>query len=94
MSILEAYSLGKPVIGARIGGIPEMVRDEETGCLFESKNVDELARVLDRVASVADTVIERWGAEARRWIAQEYSSARYYERLVDLYSQYGVSRKA
>ena len=94
MSILEAYSLGKPVIGARIGGIPEMVRDEETGCLFESQNVDELARVLDRVAGVADAIIERWGAQARRWIEQEYSSARYYERLVDLYSQYGVRRKA
>jgi len=94
ISILEAYALGKPVIGARIGGIPEMVRDEETGCLFESKNVAELAQVLARVAALADSVIEQWGMEARRWIAQEYSSARYYERLVDLYSQYRVKRKA
>ena len=91
ISILEAYALGKPVIGARIGGIPEMVRNDETGCLFESKNADDLARVLARVASLADSVIERWGKEARTWIAQEYSSSRYYERLVDLYAQYAVT---
>ena len=28
MSVLEAYALGKPVIGARIGGIPELIRDD------------------------------------------------------------------
>lgn len=94
MSILEAYAVGKPVIGARVGGIPEMVRDDETGCLFESKNVDELARVLERVAGLEDAVIERWGKQARDWIAREYSSARYYERLVDLYSQYGTRSTA
>jgi glycosyltransferase involved in cell wall biosynthesis len=93
ISILEAYSMGKPVIGARIGGIPEMIRDGETGCLFESKNVDDLARILEKVASLANSAIEKWGCEARRWVAQEYSSAQYYERLVDLYSQYGVGRK-
>ena len=67
--------------------------DGETGCLFESKNVDDLARILEKVASLANSAIEKWGCEARRWVAQEYSSAQYYERLVDLYSQYGVGRK-
>jgi glycosyltransferase involved in cell wall biosynthesis len=94
MSILEAYAVGKPVIGARVGGIPELVRDDETGCLFESQNVDELARVLARVASMDDATVERWGREGRSWIAQEFSSARYYDRLVELYSQYGMSYKA
>src|SRR5579863_2465740 len=42
MSILEAYALGKPVIGARIGGIPELVRESETGVCFESGNVASL----------------------------------------------------
>jgi len=91
ISILEAYALGKPVIGARIGGIPEMIRDDETGRLFESKNVDDLARVLETVAKVANSVVESWGREGRKWIEQEYSAARYYERLVDLYSQFGVN---
>ena len=33
MSVLEAFTLGKPVIGARIAGIPEMVQDGCTGAL-------------------------------------------------------------
>jgi glycosyltransferase involved in cell wall biosynthesis len=33
--VIEAFALGKPVVGARIGGIPELVRDGETGLTFE-----------------------------------------------------------
>src|SRR4030042_586656 len=35
LSILEAFAYGKPVIGARIGGIPEMIEDGVNGFLFE-----------------------------------------------------------
>ena len=31
MSIIESYSEGTPVIGAKIGGIPEIVVEDETG---------------------------------------------------------------
>jgi glycosyltransferase involved in cell wall biosynthesis len=41
-SISETFLFGKPVVGARIGGIPELVIDGETGLLFEPGNVDEL----------------------------------------------------
>jgi hypothetical protein len=41
-----------------------------------------------------DATVERWGREGRSWIAQEFSSARYYDRLVELYSQYGTSYEA
>lgn len=39
----EAYALRRPVIAARIGGIPESVVDRETGLLFEPGNADDLA---------------------------------------------------
>lgn len=41
-SVMESLVYGTPVIGARIGGIPELVRENETGLLFESGNEDEL----------------------------------------------------
>lgn len=41
-TVLESYALGKPVLGARIGGIPELVREGETGFTFEAGNVAEL----------------------------------------------------
>jgi len=42
MSVLEAFALGKPVIGSRIGGIPELVKDNETGLTFDPGNVEDL----------------------------------------------------
>lgn len=46
-SVMESQMYGTPVLGADIGGIPELIRVGETGELFESGNVDDLrAKVL------------------------------------------------
>jgi N-acetyl-alpha-D-glucosaminyl L-malate synthase BshA len=44
LSALEALACGVPVIGARAGGLPEVVRHGETGFLCEPKDVDGMAR--------------------------------------------------
>lgn len=49
MSVLEAKALGRPVIAARIGGIPELVRDGTDGYLFEPGNVMELTAALGQL---------------------------------------------
>ena len=41
-SMLEAMAVGKPVIAARVGGIPEIVKHKESGMLVEPNNVNEL----------------------------------------------------
>lgn len=41
-SVMESQMYGTPVLGANIGGIPELIRVGETGELFESGNIDEL----------------------------------------------------
>ena len=41
-SVVEGFALGKPVIGANIGGIPELVRDSVTGLLFDAGNAQDL----------------------------------------------------
>ena len=48
-SVMESQERLTPVIGARIGGIPELVEDGKTGWLFESGNVSELASVIKKV---------------------------------------------
>ena len=44
--LLEAMSTGKAVIGSRVGGVVEVVRDGYNGMLVEPNNVDELARAM------------------------------------------------
>jgi glycosyltransferase involved in cell wall biosynthesis len=48
--VLEAFRCGIPVVASRVGGLPEMVRDEKDGLLFEPGNAGELARCLGRLA--------------------------------------------
>lgn len=48
-SVMESHRCGTPVIGARIGGIPELIIDGENGLLFESGNSDDLADKIQRL---------------------------------------------
>jgi len=91
MSVLEAYALERPVIGADIGGIPELIRVGETGGLFPSRDVDALAEQLRHFAALPDSTILAMGKTGRAWVEQDFTAERYRERLIDLYSSMGVS---
>jgi len=85
MSILEAYALGKPVIGARIGGIPELILEGRTGASFECRSVESLASNLTDFNAAPDTRIEEMGRAARAHLEQEFSASRYLERILAIY---------
>ena len=90
ISVLEAYALGRPVIGASIGGIPEMIREGETGMTALSGDADDLARVLTCMAALTVSDRTAMGAAGRRWIASEFSAAAYRDRTLDLYASLGA----
>ena len=48
---LEAMAAGRPVVGSRVGGIPEMVVDGETGALVPSSNAPALAAAIERLVN-------------------------------------------
>jgi len=70
-SIIEAYAFGKPVLAARIGGMPELVRPGQTGALVEPDDADELARALCELAAAPERV--RAMAAACVAAAQDYT---------------------
>ena len=47
--ILEAFSFGKPVVAASVGGIPEVLIDGFNGLLFQKENVGQLTGILGRL---------------------------------------------
>ena len=82
----EAFSLGKPVIGANIGGITEFVVHRENGFLFAPGNADELK---ERICELGDdkSSIQRMGKIARNKAVREFSPDKHYEKIYDLYKQ-------
>lgn len=91
VSVLEAYALGKPVIGARVGGIPELVRENETGVTFDSGSVAGLQAALLDMKSRPDTELEQMGRTARRWVEQEFTVGMYQQRILGAYRDVGVT---
>lgn len=85
MSVIESFALGKPVIGASIGGIPELVRDESTGYLFESGNAGELKNRIEFLLANPDKIVEM-GMKAHSYIAENYNEDRFYRNLMNIYA--------
>ena len=90
VSLMEASALGRPVIGASIGGIPELVREQETGWLFESGSVESLAAVLARVQTLPDRVLDEVGRAGRAWMQAEFTPRHYRDRVLALYGSLGA----
>jgi len=90
LSVLEGFALGKPAIGARIGGIPELVVDGHTGWTFPSGDVDALAQTLASVAALPAAQIRTLGQAARDVIERDFSRERYRHAMLELYRRLGV----
>jgi glycosyltransferase involved in cell wall biosynthesis len=90
VSLLEAYALGKPVIGARIGGIPELIRANETGACFESGNVESLRTALEDFTARAPQQLADMGRAGRRWVVEDFTVAMYRQRIMSVYRDLGV----
>ena len=91
MMLLEAMALGKPVVGARVGGIPEVVIEGHTGWLFTSGRVDELAERLASVKALPDAQLADMGRAAREHVEQVFSRQRYLDAMLALYGRLGVA---
>jgi glycosyltransferase involved in cell wall biosynthesis len=84
MTILEAYAYGKPVIGSRIGGIPEMIDHGRTGLLFAMGDVGWLTECI-RKLWLDKSLCRQMGHAARDKVEREFSSEVHYEHLMGLY---------
>jgi len=84
MSILEAMAHGKPVVASRMGGIPELVEDGETGFLFYAGDVAALQMHLDRL--MRDSALRKeMGEAARARVEALFSLDKHNEGLLEIY---------
>lgn len=90
LAVLEGAALGKALIVARIGGLPELVVENESSWSFEPGSVTELAATLRHVADLPDAQLAAAGLAARRHVEREFSPRRYLERIRGIYRKLGV----
>ncbi len=84
--LLEAWAHAKPVIGARAGGIPEVVDDGENGLLVPFGDVANLAAAVRRLlAHPAEAT--RLGANGRKKLKERYSWDRIYPQITRVYER-------
>lgn len=84
--VLQAFAHGKPVVGSRMGGIPEMITEMETGLLFEAGNETNL---LEKIQVVLDNTELRsiLGRNARKEVELNYSPENYYNKTIELFNR-------
>jgi len=85
-SILEAFVYGKPVIGSRIGGIPELVIDGVTGILF---NPGDQADLTDKIRWMLEHPDHRktFGANAYRIVREKFNPEDHYREVLKVYTR-------
>ena len=81
LSVIESLCLGTPVLGADIGGIPELIDPGCTGLLFESGNEQDLAHKIEAIFHM-DFSYTDIAADARK----RFSAEAYYDSLSRIYS--------
>jgi glycosyltransferase involved in cell wall biosynthesis len=85
-TVLEAMASGCPVVTTPMGGIVDMVTDEESGILVSPGDAAELAKAVDRLLTDGD-LRTRLAAGGRARV-QEFTASRVVERLEAVYAEF------
>lgn len=80
---LESLAAQTPIIGARIGGIPELVEEDRTGFTFESGNVSDLAETLVKASRVSEIDYRDMQQVCGKYVSDRCRQDIYIERLND-----------
>jgi glycosyltransferase involved in cell wall biosynthesis len=82
--LLEAMARGKPVVATAVGGIPEIIRDGETGLLHQ--HMDEQGLYVALASLLTDQVLaQRLGASGAKFVQENFSVERFASDLTGLY---------
>lgn len=87
MSVLESFAYGKPVIGADIGGIPELIEDSVDGFLVPSAGTGALREKLLWMFEHKAEAVEM-GKAGRKKMETEFNADIHYEKIMKVYQKF------
>jgi teichuronic acid biosynthesis glycosyltransferase TuaC len=79
--MFEALGCGKPFVGTKVGGVPEVIISEEYGLLVEPADPEDLA---DKIFVALD---REWDREVILAYAERYTWGRIVEQIIEVYRQ-------
>jgi glycosyltransferase involved in cell wall biosynthesis len=92
-TIIEASALRRPSIGARVGGIPEVIEDGRTGWLVEAGDVEGLAAIMADLAAKPG-LIQSAGEAALARTETVFGIKAHAARMIEVWNETIASHKA
>jgi glycosyltransferase involved in cell wall biosynthesis len=86
LSIAEAMAAGVPVVGARVGGVPEMIEDGKTGLLVDPYDVNDIAKAVLRILSDRN-LAHSMGRQAKEAARQRYMASAVCKKTLQVYKE-------
>ncbi len=90
---IESLASETPVVATNVGGLPEIVRDEETGILVPPRNPDAIANAVIRMAK-DDRLRKQWGKNGRTRMFRQFDAERLTRDVESVYYQILSKRRA
>ena len=85
IALLEAMSMGRPVVGFAVGGVPEIVKNDCTGLLSRAGDIEALAARMREAAASRDRM-RALGEAARGQVVERFSARVMRARYADIYA--------
>lgn len=85
-AVLEGFALSKAVLAAKVGGLPELIKDNKTGLLFKSNNEDDLREKI--VWAVGHSKkIKQIGQAAQKEVLAKCNPENHYQKIIKIYER-------
>ena len=89
LTVMEGFAHGRPIIGANIGGIPELIETEVDGLLFQPGDASDLARQIASMTANPGLATEM-GQRGRAKVERQFNESLHTSTLLDIYDREGV----
>lgn len=83
-TILESYAEGRAVVASDLGSRRELIRPGETGLLYETGDVNQLARAIESLGTMPE-LAAKMGFAGREMVRQHHTPEGHYQQLMRLY---------
>lgn len=83
LALLEAMSMGKPIVATSVGGIPEAIDEMENGILVEP-NVDEITQKIEQLLQDKD-LAKKLGENAKETVKRRFTWEKAADKFMEIY---------